>query len=176
MAAKKDRERFTIKFNENDPSHRKVIEILESQGAHSKAPFIVNAILHYIHCPETPDIPVSWLMDKGSIEEMVRGILKEQTSDVAKPKPEIRAQPAVKLQSSANMQPAAATQVTGEIKPEAERQPMENMQPVTDMGQRTEETLATAFHEKQAAPSDKKTEENPARALIMNTLLSLIHI
>ena len=146
MAAKKDRERFTIKFNENDPSHRKVIEILESQGAHSKAPFIVNAILHYIHCPETPDIPVSWLMDKGSIEEMVRGILKEQTSDVAKPKPEIRAQPAVKLQSSANMQP------------------------VTDMGQRTEETLATAFHEKQAAPSDKKTEENPARALIMNTL------
>ena len=153
MAAKKDRERFTIKFNENDPSHRKVIEILD-----------------YIHCPETPDIPVSWLMDKGSIEEMVRGILKEQTSDVAKPKPEIRAQPAVKLQSSANMQPAAATQVTGEIKPEAERQPMENMQPVTDMGQRTEETLATAFHEKQAAPSDKKTEENPARALIMNTL------
>lgn len=67
MAAKKDRERFTIKFNENDPAHRKVIEILESQGAHSKAPFIVNAILHYIHCPETPDIPVSWLMDKGRL-------------------------------------------------------------------------------------------------------------
>lgn len=97
MAAKKDRERFTIKFNENDPAHRKVIEILESQGAHSKAPFIVNAILHYIHCPETPDIPVSWLMDKGAIEEMVRGILKEQASEASTPQSVQKTQPTVKV-------------------------------------------------------------------------------
>lgn len=128
MEAKKNRERFTIKFNENDPAHRKVIEILESQGAHSKAPFIVNAILHYIHCPETPDIPVSWLMDKGAVEEMVRGILKEQIS--------------------------------------------EDLKPQADTGQHLEsqETPAAALSTEQAVLADKTAEENPARALIMNTL------
>lgn len=128
MEAKKNRERFTIKFNENDPAHRKVIEILESQGAHSKAPFIVNAILHYIHCPETPDISVSWLMDKGAVEEMVRGILKEQIS--------------------------------------------EDLKPQADAGQHLESqgTPAAALSAEQAVSADKTAEENPARALIMNTL------
>lgn len=133
MAGKKDRERFTIKFNENDPAHRKVIEILESQGAHSKAPFIVNAILHYIHCPETPDIPVSWLMDKGAIEEMVRGILKEQASEASETP-----------QTAVNIQPLSTQQTAAEADGE----------PVSEI----------------RAKTDKKTEENPTRALIMNTL------
>lgn len=128
MEAKKNRERFTIKFNENDPAHRKVIEILESQGAHSKAPFIVNAILHYIHCPETPDIPVSWLMDKGAVEEMVRGILKEQVSED------------LKLQAN------------------------------TGQHLESQETPAATLSAEQAVSADKTAEENPARALIMNTL------
>ena len=137
MAGKKDRERFTIKFNENDPAHRKVIEILESQGAHSKAPFIVNAILHYIHCPETPDIPVSWLMDKGAIEEMVRGILKEQASEASETP-----------HTAVNIQPLSTQQTAAELQPEADGEPMSEIR----------------------AKTDKKTEENPTRALIMNTL------
>lgn len=56
MAEKKERGRFSIKFNENDSSHAAVIEILEKQGPHSKAQFIANAILHYVHCTETRDI------------------------------------------------------------------------------------------------------------------------
>lgn len=137
MAGKKDRERFTIKFNENDPAHRKVIEILESQGAHSKAPFIVNAILHYIHCPETPDIPVSWLMDKGTIEEMVRGILKEQASEATETP-----------QTAVNIQPLSTQQTAAELQPAADGEPVSEIQ----------------------AKTDQKTEENPTRALIMNTL------
>ena len=59
MKEKKDRERFSIKFNENDPAHDAVIRMLEKQGPHSKAQFIVNAVLHYINCPESPDAAVS---------------------------------------------------------------------------------------------------------------------
>lgn len=137
MAGKKDRERFTIKFNENDPAHRKVIEILESQGAHSKAPFIVNAILHYIHCPETPDIPVSWLMDKGTIEELVRGILKEQAAEATETP-----------QTAVNIQPLSTQQTAAELQPKADGEPVSEIR----------------------AKTDQKTEENPTRALIMNTL------
>lgn len=32
MKEKKDRERFSIKFNENDPAHEAVIRLLEKQG------------------------------------------------------------------------------------------------------------------------------------------------
>ena len=32
MGGKKDRERFSIKFNENDPAHDAVIRLLEKQG------------------------------------------------------------------------------------------------------------------------------------------------
>ena len=49
---KKDRERFSIKFNENDPAHEAVIRLLEKQGSHRKAQFIVNAVLHYVNCTE----------------------------------------------------------------------------------------------------------------------------
>lgn len=33
---KKDRGRFSIKFNENDPAHQMVIDILEKQGSRKK--------------------------------------------------------------------------------------------------------------------------------------------
>ena len=82
MAGKKDRSRFTLKFNEHDPAHESVICLLEQQPPHSKAQFIVNAILHYVHCPETPDItPVSLLpgvIDRTMVEKIVSEILEQQ--------------------------------------------------------------------------------------------------
>ena len=56
MAQKKDRSRFSIKFRENDPAHERTICILESQGQRNIAPFLVNAVLHYVQCSETPDV------------------------------------------------------------------------------------------------------------------------
>ena len=78
MGGKKDRERFSIKFNENDPAHDAVIRLLEKQGPHSKAQFLVNAVLHYVNCPETPDITILQTVDRAAIEEIVAEILGQK--------------------------------------------------------------------------------------------------
>lgn len=78
MKEKKDRERFSIKFNENDPTHDTVIRLLEKQGPHSKAQFIVNAVLHYVNCSETPDISAAQTADRASIEKIVMEILNNR--------------------------------------------------------------------------------------------------
>ena len=84
MAQKKDRSRFSIKFRENDPAHERTICILESQGQRNIAPFLVNAVLHYVQCSETPDMSHMLtnhsmpMVDKYAIEEIVWGILRQQ--------------------------------------------------------------------------------------------------
>lgn len=84
MGEKKNRERFSIKFNENDPAHNAVIRLLEKQGPHSKAQFLVNAILHYIHCPKTPDITIPPAVDQAAIEEVVAEILERKGKETVK--------------------------------------------------------------------------------------------
>lgn len=78
MKEKKDRERFSIKFNENDPAHDAVICLLEKQGPHSKAQFIVNAVLHYVKCKDAPDVSPSQTADKASIEKIVMEVLSRR--------------------------------------------------------------------------------------------------
>lgn len=78
MKEKKDRERFGIKFNENDPAHEAVIRLLEKQGPHRKAQFIVNAVLHYVNCKETPDISPAQAADEASIEKIVMKVLSRR--------------------------------------------------------------------------------------------------
>ena len=75
MAGKKDRARFTIKFNENDPVHKAVIELLEKQGPRQKAQFIANAVLHYMPCSQAPEQAVRPGLDRAEIEAIVREIL-----------------------------------------------------------------------------------------------------
>lgn len=75
--AKKDPYKFTIQFNEGDPSHLQIAEMLNQQGRR-KAQFIVNAVMHYIHCSETPNIPEPALPDIDVIERVVLRILEEQ--------------------------------------------------------------------------------------------------
>ena len=84
MGEKKNRERFSIKFNENEPAHDAVIRLLEKQGPHSKAQFLVNAVLHYIHCPETPDIDAPRTVDRAAIEEIVAEILERKGKETVK--------------------------------------------------------------------------------------------
>jgi len=78
MSVKKERGRFSIKFNEKDPLHEIVIRILEEQGPHSKAQFIANALLHYMHCTQTPDIALPNTADKTYIKNIVLEILNQQ--------------------------------------------------------------------------------------------------
>lgn len=80
MREKKDRERFSIKFNENDPAHDAVIRLLEKQGPHSKAQFIVNAVLQYVNGLGVPTISMTQTVDRSSIEKIVMEILSSKDS------------------------------------------------------------------------------------------------
>lgn len=77
MPEKKEQNKFTIPFNPADPTHQQVIDILNRQGRR-KAQFLVSAVQHYLHCPETPDIPQPVPVDTRMIEVIVRRILEEQ--------------------------------------------------------------------------------------------------
>ena len=74
--AKKDIYKFTIQFSGGDPQHQQVAEILNQQGRR-KAQFLVNTVLHYIHCSETPDIPQPSPVNTDAIEAIVRRIMEE---------------------------------------------------------------------------------------------------
>jgi len=74
--AKKDIYKFTIQFSSGDPQHQQVTEILNRQGRR-KAQFLVNTVLHYIHCTETPDIPQQPPVNTDAIEAIVRRIMEE---------------------------------------------------------------------------------------------------
>lgn len=75
--AKKDLYKFTIQFNGGDPQHQQTAEILNQQGRR-KAQFLVNAVMHYLHCSETPNIPQPAPVDTAAIEIIVRRIMGEQ--------------------------------------------------------------------------------------------------
>ena len=74
--AKKDLYKFTIQFSEGDPLHQQIAAILNPQGRR-KAQFLVNAVMHYLHCSETPDIPQPAPIDVDAIEAIVRRIMEE---------------------------------------------------------------------------------------------------
>ena len=80
MAEKKEQNKFTIQFNAADPSHRQVADLLNQQGRR-KAQLLVNAVMHYIHCSQTPDIPQTPPVDTALIETIVRKVLKEQNEE-----------------------------------------------------------------------------------------------
>ena len=77
--AKKDLYKFTIQFSEGDPLHQQTADILNRQGRR-KAQFLVNDVMHYLHCSETPDIPQPPPIDTNAIEMIVRRIMAEESS------------------------------------------------------------------------------------------------
>ena len=74
---KKDPGKFTVRFNMADPQQKAVIDLLNQQGRY-KAQFLTSAILHYVHCPETPDIRSAAAVDSTEIERIVRHVLAQQ--------------------------------------------------------------------------------------------------
>lgn len=76
--AKKDLYKFTIQFSQGDPLHQQTADILNRQGQR-KAQFLVNAVMHYLHCSEPPDIPQPPI-DTNAIEMIVRRIIAEESS------------------------------------------------------------------------------------------------
>ena len=86
MRIKKSGTKFTIQFNQTDPAHLQVAELLNKQGHRGKAQYIVNAVLHYENCDETPDMKRPARIDEKVIEAVVNRILRdrgEHTADKA---------------------------------------------------------------------------------------------
>lgn len=109
--AKKDIYKFTIQFSSGDPQHQQVAEILNRQGRR-KAQFLVNTVLHYIHCSETPDIPQQPPINTDAIETIVRRIMEEYA-----PKPtrqDARQTPEKKTVKSEEIAFADAAELLGE--------------------------------------------------------------
>lgn len=78
---KKDPGKFTVRFNMADPQQKAVIDLLNQQGRY-KAQFLTSAILHYVHCSETPDIRSAATVDSTEIERIVRQVLAQQQTAI----------------------------------------------------------------------------------------------
>lgn len=76
-AREKRPRKFTVRFNTADPHQRTVIEILNQQGRY-KAQFLTSAILHYVHCSQTPDIHGASAVGSEEIERIVYSVLARQ--------------------------------------------------------------------------------------------------
>lgn len=121
--AKKDLYKFTIQFNSGDPQHQQTAEILNQQGRR-KAQFLVNAILHYLHCSETPDIPQPTPIDMSTIETIVRRIMGEQST--RNMPSEVKQEPAKRAVKSEQIDFGEAAELLGEDGMAAIRNTMAN--------------------------------------------------
>ena len=88
MAVKKERGRFSLRFNISDPIHLATVELLEKQPDHGKAQYIANAVVFYnTHFADDPQ-PVRAAappIDRAAIEAIVREILRQEQRDSEKP-------------------------------------------------------------------------------------------
>ncbi len=85
MPDKNNPGKFTVQFSLADPCHRQTADILNGQGRR-KAQFIVNAVMHYINCSETPNISQP-VIDNSLIESIVRRIMEEHQPQKEEHKP-----------------------------------------------------------------------------------------
>ena len=75
MDGKKDPGKFTVRFNLCDPQQRQAAELINQQGR-SKAQFLTNAVLHYVHCFKKEDIAP--MMNSERLRYMLEDILVQQ--------------------------------------------------------------------------------------------------
>ena len=82
MVLKKERRRFSLRFNGNDPVQRTAIELLEQQPPHSKSQYIANALVyyntHYANDPKPLKVPV---IDRTAIEAIVLEIMQRRAQN-----------------------------------------------------------------------------------------------
>ena len=90
MTAKKERGRFSLRFNISDPIHLATVELLEKQPDHGKAQYIANAVVFYdTHFADDPQplraAAAAPAIDRAAIEAIVREILLQETRHSEKP-------------------------------------------------------------------------------------------
>ena len=93
MKLKKDRGRFTVRFDMENPDHARAVEYLERQRDRGKAQYLADAILYYEKA-ETNSFPQ---VDRTLIEQIVQEYLEKQspgcTPDLQKEEPSISSPP-----------------------------------------------------------------------------------
>lgn len=86
--AKKERGRFSLRFNIGDPVQRAAVELLELQPPHSKSQYIANALVYYnANFADDPQ-PVKAsppALDRAAIEAIVKEILWQETKRAEQP-------------------------------------------------------------------------------------------
>lgn len=86
MGEKKERGRFTLRFNEGDPIHEAAIGLLELQSPRTKAQYVANAVVYYNeHFGQEPQPLNASVISKEAVVAIVKEILwqekaKEQIS------------------------------------------------------------------------------------------------
>lgn len=75
MKLKKDRGRFTVRFDMENPDHVRAVEYLERQRDRGKAQYLADAILCYEKA-ETKSFPQT---DRALIEQIVQEYLEKQS-------------------------------------------------------------------------------------------------
>ena len=70
-----EKPRAVLQFNEYDFRHRKVLEILRERPR-NKTELVVNAILHYMSCPEAAEE-----FNKSAMKQMIREVICEMQAD-----------------------------------------------------------------------------------------------
>ena len=93
MKLKKDRGRFTVRFDMENPDHVCAVEYLERQRDRGKAQYLADAILCYEKA-ETKSFPQT---DRAWIEQIVQECLEKQsmghTPNLQKEEPSISSPP-----------------------------------------------------------------------------------
>jgi len=77
MASEKSR--AVLQFNEYDFRHRKVLEILRERPR-SKTELVVNAVLHYVSCPDAAED-----FSKDSMRRLIREVFLEMQAEGSLP-------------------------------------------------------------------------------------------
>ncbi len=79
MGEKKERGRFTLRFNEGDPIHEAAIGLLELQSPRTKAQYVANAVVYYNeHFGQEPQPLNASVISKEAVVAIVKEILWQE--------------------------------------------------------------------------------------------------
>ena len=76
---KRQRGRFTLRFNEGDPIHEAAIGLLELQSPRTKAQYVANAVVYYNeHFRQEPQPLNASIISKEAVVAIVKEILRQE--------------------------------------------------------------------------------------------------
>lgn len=72
-----DKPRIVLQFKDCDFRHRKAMEILQAHSR-TKTDFVVNALLHYISCPDAQNE-----LSRDNLRKIIREVIEEMQAEGA---------------------------------------------------------------------------------------------